>query len=84
MTQRQIELDFDFAPFFLKLVRIFDQVFLKFALLFDSEKVKGFAEFFKCIIILALDQEDTTLDLMQVSDFEDFAFFLLEIVFDGF
>jgi hypothetical protein len=84
MTQRQIELDFDFAPFFLKFVRIFDQVFLKFALLFDSEKAKGFAEFFKCLIILALYQEDAALDLMQISDLKNFAFFLLEIVFDGF
>lgn len=83
MTQRQVELDFDFAPFFLEFVGIFDQVFLKFSLLFNSEKVKGFAELFKCIIILALDQEDAALNLMQVSDLEDFAFFLLEIVFDG-
>ncbi len=81
MAQRQVELDFDFAPFFLEFIGIFDQVFLKLSLLFDPEKVKGLVELFKCRIVLALDQEDAALDLVQVSDLENLAFLLLEISF---
>jgi len=39
MTQRQVELYLNLAPFFFEFVRILNQVFLEFSLFLYSEKV---------------------------------------------
>lgn len=64
MAQRNIKLYLNFTPFFLKLVGIFNEVFLEFLLFLDSEVFESDTKFIESRIKLRQYQVNTAFNLM--------------------